>query len=100
MNTEKINTYLKTDDNTIINEKCIQWVKKIENCLFVCTKKNGCSKNHSMIHLSTHKICKLQNPASYHKLNSHFTPLKNSFIETTPRDMELELEPESEEYYK
>ena len=25
--------YIKTDDNTILNEKCIRWVKKISECL-------------------------------------------------------------------
>ena len=26
-------SYLKADDNKIINEKCIRWVKKIDQCL-------------------------------------------------------------------
>ena len=36
-------TYIKTDDNKIINEKCIRWVKKMGDCLEVCTKMDGCS---------------------------------------------------------
>ena len=27
------NSYLKTDDNKLINEKCITWVKKMNECL-------------------------------------------------------------------
>jgi hypothetical protein len=62
------NSYLKTDDNKIINEKQIRWVKKMSDCLEVCTKSNGCfSKNYD-----THKICKVNNLDSYNKLNQFF----------------------------
>ena len=53
--------FLKTDK--FINEKYIRWVKKIDECLLVCTKLNGCADN------DTHKICKLTSPDSYYKLN-------------------------------
>ena len=59
-------SYIKTDDNKIINEKCIKWVKKMSECLEVCTM-NGCS-----VSINTHKICKLNNPESYNKLNKYF----------------------------
>ena len=60
--------YIKTDDNKIINEKCIKWVEKMNDCLEVCTKADGCNvKNRD-----THKICKLTNLDSYNKLNKHF----------------------------
>jgi hypothetical protein len=60
--------YLKTDDNKIINEKSIKWVKKMGNCLAVCTKSVGCSTENG----GTHQICKLNNLDSYNKLNKHF----------------------------
>lgn len=60
-------SYLKTDDNKIINEKCIRWVKKIDQCLHVCNKSEGCD-----VGIGTHKICKSNNPDSYDKLNKHF----------------------------
>jgi len=60
-------SYLKADDNKIINEKHIRWVKKISDCLEVCTKSIGCDINGG-----THKICKLNNIDSYNKLNTHF----------------------------
>jgi len=60
-------SYLKTDDNKIINEKCIKWVKKMNDCLEVCTKSTGCN-----ITGDTHKICKINNLDSYNKLNKHF----------------------------
>jgi hypothetical protein len=60
--------YIKTDDNKIINEKSIKWIKKMSNCLEVCTKSTGCAiKNED-----THRICELYNPDSYKKLNKHF----------------------------
>jgi len=60
------NSYLKTDDNKIINEKYIRWVKKINNCFEVCTKSNGCTS------VDTHKICKFNSVDSYNKLNNFF----------------------------
>jgi hypothetical protein len=65
---EKNNTsYIKTDENIFINEKCIKWVKKMSDCLEVCTKSNGCIANEN-----THTICKINNPHSYNKLNKFF----------------------------
>jgi hypothetical protein len=59
-------SYVKTDNNKIINEKCIRWVKKMGDCLDVCIKTTGCSID------DTHRICKLNNQDSYNKLNKHF----------------------------
>lgn len=58
--------YLKTDDNKILNENHIRWVKKINECMEVCTKSTGCSNG------DTYKICKLINLDSYNKLNRYF----------------------------
>jgi hypothetical protein len=63
---EEPQTFLKTDENKIINLKYIRWVKKMSECLDVCTKSNGCD------YQGTHKICKLNNPDSYHTLNKFF----------------------------
>ena len=60
--------FIKTDDNKIINEKCIRWVKKMSDCLEVCIKSTGCSLNNG----TTHKICKLNNLDSYNRVNKHF----------------------------
>jgi hypothetical protein len=61
-----VQSYIKTDDNKIINEKCIRWAKKMGDCLEVCIKTPGCSSN------DTQRICKLNNPDSYNKLNKYF----------------------------
>ena len=63
----KQNTYIKADNNIIINEKIIRWVKKMGDCLEVCTKNDGC-----VIGVNTSRICKLNSPNSYHKLNQYF----------------------------
>ena len=60
-------SYIKLDSNTMINENCIRWVKKMGDCLEVCVKSTGCS-----VMDGTHKICKLNNLHSYNKLNEHF----------------------------
>jgi len=61
------NTFIKTDNNKIINEKCIRWVKKMDECLEVCIKSDGCREG-----INTHKICKVNNSRSYEKLNRLF----------------------------
>lgn len=64
-------TYIKADGNKLINEKCITWVRKIDECLEVCTKSEGCGIRWTG-HNDTHKICKINNPDSYDKLNFFF----------------------------
>jgi hypothetical protein len=61
------NLYVKTDDNKIINVIHIRWVKKMEECLAVCARSVGCNG-----YGDTHKICNLNNPDSYNKLNKFF----------------------------
>jgi hypothetical protein len=63
---ENKQTYIKADNNKIINEKYIKWIQKIDECLEVCTKSDGCSL------YQRHKICKIHNLDSYNKLNEYF----------------------------
>jgi hypothetical protein len=56
-------SYIKADNDMIINEKYIRWIKKINDCLEVCTKSSGCISKYG-----THQICKFNNPNSYKKL--------------------------------
>jgi hypothetical protein len=58
--------YFKTDDDKVISERHIRWVKKMGSCLAVCSKYNGCEDT------ATHKICEWNNPTSYKILNKHF----------------------------
>jgi hypothetical protein len=66
-NNNKQNTYIKVDNNKIINEKCIRWIKKIDECLYVCSKPTGCIISHD-----THTICKINSSYSYNKFNKFF----------------------------
>jgi hypothetical protein len=69
-------SYIQADENTLINEKSITWVKKINDCLEVCTKTTGCNvlyvDKDDTIKKDTHKICKKNNPDSYDKMNNLF----------------------------
>lgn len=65
METTKI-SYIKADDNKLINEAAIKWVKKMDECLAVCTKSTGCTDDQC------HKICRINNMDSYNKLNKLF----------------------------
>jgi hypothetical protein len=66
-NTNNISHFIKADDNTLINAKAIVWIKKMDDCLEVCSKINGCQ-----LELNTHKICKFNTPDSYNRLNVLF----------------------------
>jgi hypothetical protein len=59
--------FIKTDDNKLINTTYIKWVKKMDDCMSVCMKANGCTGI-----LDTHTICKSKNFWSYTKLNEYF----------------------------
>jgi hypothetical protein len=76
MENNNANSYIKADDNRILNEKHIRWVKKIDDCLIACTKSNGCSTDVRNTY-DTHKICKLNNFSSYNKLNQIFMESSN-----------------------
>ena len=59
--------FIKVDDNTVINKNTIRWIKKMDECLAVCVKSDGC-----IIDKNTHKICKINNYDSYALLNKYF----------------------------
>lgn len=64
---EYYNNYIKADNNKIINEESIKWIKKIDDCLEICTSSKGCR-----LGINTHSLCKVNNYDSYMKLNAHF----------------------------
>jgi|694.fasta_scaffold36095_3 hypothetical protein len=61
-------SYIKTDNGKFINEKFIIWVKKMDDCLNVGTVETSAVFN-------TYKICKLNNPHSYNKINDKIKDL-------------------------
>jgi len=65
MKTKQV-SYIKTDDNKLINEACIRWVKKINECLEICTRADGCAITQ------THRLCNFNNPDSYAYFQSKF----------------------------
>lgn len=64
---KEITEFIKTDDNRIVNVKYIRWVKKMNECMELCSKFNGCN-----MYLDTLSVCKNQSPSSYEKLNKYF----------------------------
>ena len=64
-------TFLKTQDNRIINERHIRWVKKVEECFEVCMKSNGCKGGLGGF-MDIHRVCKKNHPSSYDKLIHYF----------------------------
>ena len=58
--------FIKVNENKLVNIKKICWIKKYKECMYVCTKSNGCSIFNS------HEICKKNNMDSYFKLDKYF----------------------------
>jgi hypothetical protein len=66
MELEKDN-YIRADDNKRINTRFIVWLKKMDDCLSICTKTTGCQGG-----ADTHKVCKINNVDTYKKLIKEF----------------------------
>lgn len=76
MNSNKSNqsNYIKADNNKIINEAQIRWVKQMDDCLYVCTKSDGCYINYvKPTRTNTLTICKLNS------LKNSYTYLREKF---------------------
>ena len=58
--------YIKMDNNTLVNESAIRWVRKIDECMKICTRSDGCSLKN------THSLCKNTNADSYNYLQRFF----------------------------
>jgi hypothetical protein len=67
MDGKKESSYIKADNNIVINERHIRWIKKINECMEVCSKEDGCLSK-----INTIKVCKQYTPTSYDKLNKYF----------------------------
>ena len=65
----KNESFIKADNNILINKNAIRWIKKMEECMEVCAKQSGCSVSHKF---DTISICKKNSPDSYYKLNKYF----------------------------
>jgi hypothetical protein len=59
--------FVKTSDTTLINLQHIRWVKKIDRCLEICNKMDGCTAGRD-----THPVCQYNNPEVYAWLNKYF----------------------------
>jgi hypothetical protein len=53
-------------DNTMINTKNIHWIRRINDCLEICTRTDGC-----ILGRQTHRLCK-NNKDEFDKLNKLF----------------------------
>ena len=74
MSCQTENTYILADGDRLINEKAIRWVKRMDQCLKVCTRTDGCSA----LDETSHTICKINNPDSFERLNNEF--FKNDVV--------------------
>ena len=62
-----MSNFLSIDDSILINERCVRWVKKMDECMYVCDKLYGCKDIYE-----TYKICKETNPMNYEVWSQKF----------------------------
>jgi hypothetical protein len=60
--------FLCTDDDIAVNENNIVWVKRIRNCMHICTNTNGC-----IVKKNTHPVCQDFQPESFARLENLFS---------------------------
>lgn len=60
-------SYIKADDNIIINERHIRWLRKVDECVNICYRHSGCVNGYGTV-----TVCKINSPESYDKLLKHF----------------------------
>lgn len=58
---DSTSSYIKSDNDTFINEQNIVWVKQMNDCLKIATVETDYFWN-------TYKVCKSKNPHNYDKL--------------------------------
>ena len=58
--------FIKADNNVLVNKKSIRWMKKMDECILICSKSVGCSSADAL------KVCKINNSVSYALLNHQF----------------------------
>lgn len=60
--TNKTPLYIRVGDKKIIYEQAITWVRKMDECLYICSSTSGCLNGD-------HVICKHKYPDVYNNLN-------------------------------
>jgi hypothetical protein len=58
--------FIKIDGNKILNVKFIRWMKKMDECIHICSITSGCNE------YNLQPVCKMNNNDSYNKLNKYF----------------------------
>jgi len=64
--------FIKVDNDKVLNLEFIRWIKKMDECFYICSKMNGCYSNNENINNETNRVCKSTNSVSYNKLAKLF----------------------------
>lgn len=65
---ENLPLFISVEEKHVINTKCIKWMKKMNDCIHICTHSNGCELKSDV-----HMVCNFNMPESYNTLNKYFT---------------------------
>jgi hypothetical protein len=68
MEKERNTDFIKIEGGLILNVNHIRWIRKVHDCMYICTKSDGCTSNTS------HVIC-----GSNEQQNNDFERLNTMF---------------------
>jgi hypothetical protein len=63
--------FVKADNEKVINLTFVRWIKKVDECFYMCSRMDGCRDQ------DTHKVCKTNNSISHDKLAKLFQEERN-----------------------
>jgi hypothetical protein len=82
----RVNDFIRVNDDTIIAKAHIVWIKQLNDCLEICTKKIGCTVGED-----THRSCDKNN-----KYRRHFNwDNQNHKLEEMEKERQLKIENEA-----
>ena len=58
--------FIQVKPDILINQNYITWIQRIDECMHICTKVDGCTLN------TAHKVCNSVNPTGYEKIHMLF----------------------------
>ena len=64
--------FIKVDNDKVLNFEFIRWIKRKDECFYICSKVDGCISNENFIGNGTNRVCKSTNSFSYNKLAKLF----------------------------
>jgi hypothetical protein len=68
MEKERNTDFIKLEDGLILNINHIRWIRKVHDCMYICTRDDGCNRNTSHVICGSNELQK----KDFEKLSNMF----------------------------